>query len=29
MLACWNENKAMVDLLLKRGASINETADVS
>ena len=29
MRACWNENKAMVDLLLKRGAAMNETSRVS
>ena len=29
MLACYHKNKAMVDLLLKRRAAINETAKVS
>jgi ankyrin repeat protein len=29
MIACLNHNKAMVDLLLKRGAEVNRTAAVS
>ena len=29
MRACLNKNKAMVDLLLRRGAAVNKTEGVS